>query len=151
MEPPKRKGRVLKRKQWSEESMLGAIKAVQEGTLGVNRAALEFAVPKTTLKDRLSGRVIHGSSCGARPYLSKEEEKELVNFITTCSKMGYGKTRKEVLALVEAAIEKKGRELKNPISLPVDTIPSLYDTSAPASPSVVHPVFSSLPLQVTGN
>ena len=29
-----------------EESMLGAIKAVQEGTLGVNRAALEFAVPK---------------------------------------------------------------------------------------------------------
>ena len=116
VEPPKRKGRVLKRKQWSEESMLGAIKAVQEGTLGVNRAALEFAVPKTTLKDRLSGRVIHGSSCGARPYLSKEEEKELVNFITTCSKMGYGKTRKEVLALVEAAIEKKGRELKNPIS-----------------------------------
>ena len=66
VEPPKRKGRVLKRKQWSEESMLGAIKAVQEGTLGVNRAALEFAVPKTTLKDRLSGRVIHGSSCGAR-------------------------------------------------------------------------------------
>ena len=49
------------------------------------------------------------------PYLSKEEEKELINFITTCSKMGYGKTRKEVLALVEAAIEKKGRELKNPI------------------------------------
>ena len=29
-----------------EESMLGAIKAVHEGTLGVNRAALEFAVPK---------------------------------------------------------------------------------------------------------
>ena len=29
-----------------EESMLGAIKAVQEGTFGVNRAALEFAVPK---------------------------------------------------------------------------------------------------------
>ena len=58
------------------------------------------------MKDRLSGRVIHGSSCVARPYLSKEEEKELVNFITTCSKMGYGKTRKEVLALVEAAIEK---------------------------------------------
>ena len=44
-----------------------------------------------------------------------------------------------------------GFDVAADMSLPVDTIPSLYDTSAPASPSVVHPVFSSLPLQVTGN
>jgi len=50
--------RPKKHCQWSEVSMLGAMKAVKEGLMGVNRAALEFAVPRTTLKDRISGRVI---------------------------------------------------------------------------------------------
>ena len=31
-------------RQWSEESMQGALKAVRDGTLGVNRVALEFGV-----------------------------------------------------------------------------------------------------------
>ena len=51
--------------------------------------------------------------------MQSEREQTLVNFITTCSKMGYGKTRKEVLALVGAEIEKNpilmvgGPDLKN--------------------------------------
>ena len=37
---------------WSFESiLLGAFKAVQEGWRGVNRAALSFRVPRTTLKE----------------------------------------------------------------------------------------------------
>ena len=31
-----------KYKQWSEESMLGALKAVQDGAMGCNRAAVEY-------------------------------------------------------------------------------------------------------------
>ena len=46
-------------RQWTDESMLGAIKAVKEGRMGLNRAALEHSVPKATLSDRLSGRAIH--------------------------------------------------------------------------------------------
>ncbi len=46
----------IKLREWSDESMLGAIQAVREGTFGVNRAALEYGVPKTTLKDRISGK-----------------------------------------------------------------------------------------------
>ena len=53
--------------------MLGAIKAASEG-MGINRAALEFGVPKTTLKDRMPGRVQHGSKLGRVPYLSSSEE-----------------------------------------------------------------------------
>ena len=48
-----------KYKQWSEESMVGALKVVSQG-MGINRAALEFRIPKTTLKDRVAGRVQHG-------------------------------------------------------------------------------------------
>ena len=68
------------------------------------------------MKDRISGRVIHGSTSGAKPYLSREEEEELVDFLVTCSKLGYGKTRREVLLLVEAAVKKKGRSLDKPVS-----------------------------------
>ena len=99
-------------RQWSDQSMVGAMEAVQEGRMGVNRAALEFGIPRTTLKDRISGRVVHGSKSGPKPYLTYEEEKEMVDFLITCSKMGYGKTRNEVLKIVEAAMQKKGREGK---------------------------------------
>ena len=61
--------RRQKYKDWSDVSMVGAMKAVAEG-LGINRAALEFCVPKTTLKDRVSGRVKHGTKPVRVPFLS---------------------------------------------------------------------------------
>ena len=39
--------------------MTGAMKAVADGLFGVNKAADEFGVPRSTLKDRLSGKVVH--------------------------------------------------------------------------------------------
>ena len=49
--------------------MRGALKAVAEG-MGVNRAAMEYGVPRTTLKDRVAGRVQHGCNSGRAPYLT---------------------------------------------------------------------------------
>ena len=61
--------------------MLGALQAVQEGTVSINRAATEYGIPKTTLKDR-----VVGSNPGHKPYLSAEEEQELAEcLITQCS------------------------------------------------------------------
>ena len=88
--------------------MLGAMNAVAEGKMGINCAASEFGVPPTTLKDRIAGRVVHCSKSGPKPYLTHEEELELVKFLINCSKMGYGKTRGEYLNIVEAIVEKKG-------------------------------------------
>ena len=68
----------------------------------MNRAVLEHGVPRTSLKDRLAGRVIHGTKI----YLTNVEEKELVNFLVGCSKMGYGKTRSKVRKIVEATMKK---------------------------------------------
>jgi len=96
---------------WSNHSMLQAMAAVKDGSMGINMAAIAHGVPRTTLKDRLSGRVIHGTKMGPKSYLTREEEKELVDFLVNCSKMGYGKTRAEVLRIVEAVMKKKGRLL----------------------------------------
>ena len=45
------------------------MKAVGEGE-SVNQAAQNLGIPKTTLLDRVSGRVIQGGKPGLRPYLS---------------------------------------------------------------------------------
>ena len=71
--------RPKKYRKWNEESKTGPIKAVTEGKLEVNRAADQYAVPRSTLKDRLSGR--HGNMSGPEPYLSFEEERELVSHL----------------------------------------------------------------------
>ena len=101
--------RPAKLRSWSDVSMLWAMEAVKDGSMGVNRAALEHGVPRTSLKDRLAGRVIHGTKIGPK-------EKELVNFLVGCSKMGYGNTRSEVLKIVKATMKKKGRKTEGPIS-----------------------------------
>ena len=77
------------------------------GKMGVNRATMEFNVPCTSLKDRVSGRVCDGCSMGPKRYLSFAEESKLVEFIIICSKMGYGKTRQDVMKLVDSCLVKK--------------------------------------------
>jgi len=55
--------------------MVKALDMVTSGKMGVNRTALEFGVPCTTLKDRVARRVVHGSNMGPKPYLNYEEER----------------------------------------------------------------------------
>ena len=65
-----------KRKQWDEDAMLAALEAVRSGC-SIKRAALEHGVPRITLYDRHTGRVVHGTNPGPQPYLNKAEEAEL--------------------------------------------------------------------------
>jgi transposase-like protein len=66
--------RQSKRKQWADEEMAAAMSAVRNG-MAIKRAAEEHGVPPSTLRDRISGRVVHGTKPGPRPYLSLDEEK----------------------------------------------------------------------------
>ena len=68
--------RPAKRKQWTQESMTAALRALEEGA-SLTRASRDFGVPRSTLHDRVSGRVVHGVKPGPKPYLDEPEEKEL--------------------------------------------------------------------------
>ena len=57
---PGKANRADKRIQWSEESMTGAIKAVVKGS-SISGAAREHGVPRTTLQDRVLGKVTHST------------------------------------------------------------------------------------------
>ena len=77
-QPLKQSNRPKKLRNWDDMSMRRAIEAVKKGEKGVNRAALECGVPRTTLKGRVSRRVKHGTNPGPVSYLTTEEEKERI-------------------------------------------------------------------------
>ena len=87
--------------------MSGAVKAVADGLLGVNRAAGEFGVLRTTLKDRLAGRVAHEARSGPTPYLTRDEESELVAFLVKCAEIGFPERKDEVIGIVQSIVQKK--------------------------------------------
>ena len=95
----------------TSSGLLGAIRAVSEG-LGMNRAALEFRLPATTLKDRISGKVHHGCKAGKTPYLTQSEEKELYDYLVTYAKIGYPKRRDDVIGIVRKTLEHKARNIE---------------------------------------
>ena len=58
-----------------------AMKSVEDKELTIRGAAKKFCVPYSTLKDRVHGRVRHGTKPGVKTALSPEEEDELVRYI----------------------------------------------------------------------
>ena len=71
--------------------MVAAIQAVKD-RMGPNRAAELHGVPKMTLKDRVNGRVVHGSKPGPKSYLTSQEETQLAEYLLEVSEVGYGNT-----------------------------------------------------------
>lgn len=96
--------------------MTAAMKAVKDGTTSINKAALLHGVPRTTLKDRLSGRVEHGTKPGPKRYLSSEEERDLADHLVGAAKVGYRKTRRQVLSIAEQVAKEKQLLRKDRIS-----------------------------------
>ena len=80
--------------------------------MGVNRAADQYArVPRSTLKDRVSAK--HGTRSGPQPYLSYEEEEELVTYSVKGAEFGP-KTKDEVIGIIRQALhKKKGADFAN--------------------------------------
>ena len=77
----------------------------------VRRAAEEFNVPRSTLHDRISGRVELGARSGPERYLGDQEEEQLVEFLVNCAKIGYARTRSQVMEIVQQCLMMRGLEI----------------------------------------
>ena len=45
---------------------------------------------------------------GPKPYLNVREEEELSTFLKTCSDIGYGKTRRDIMYIAQSVALDKG-------------------------------------------
>lgn len=82
-----------------------AVEAVQKGN-SLRKTAEMYNVPRSTLHDRVTGKIPVDGQPGRQPYLSVDEEEELVCFLLKCASIGYAHTRKEVLLLVRRIVER---------------------------------------------
>ena len=80
-------------KQWTDKDTEAAMKSVNDENTPILQAAKKHGVPKSTLHDRISGKVCHGNKPRPKPLLSSIEESEFANFLVEVAQAGYGKTR----------------------------------------------------------
>ena len=82
--------------------------------LPIFRAAKEFKVPLTTLRDRVDNRVsIDCTKTGPEPLLSQIEEAKLVKHLQDLASVGYGYTRAEVVSMATDYAIYLGKKQKN--------------------------------------
>lgn len=91
--------------------MMKAVNSAVHDHLSVQRAAIEFNVQRSTLGDRISGRVLPGAVNGRAKYLSDEEEQELARFLMRCASIGYPRSRKQVIAIVQRSCRSRGMKV----------------------------------------
>ena len=98
--------RPTKYKLLTKESLDRAIEAVDKGTT-IRCASEMYGVPRSTLSDYISGKVSMEGRSGAL-YLTLEEEAELEKFLVQSADIGYPRTRKDILGLVQQILDNKG-------------------------------------------
>lgn len=85
---------------YSPTSLTNAYLAVLNDGLSQRRAAVQFNIPRQTLRDRLTGKI--DPECvttGRTPTFSLEEESRIVEHVKSMASFGYGYTRQEVTDL----------------------------------------------------
>ncbi|XP_071776472.1 uncharacterized protein LOC139928027 [Centroberyx gerrardi] len=90
--------RERKTQQWAPAAMEQAIEEVRAGRCSARQAAKVFKVPKSSLCDRLSGKVTSGCHIGRSTYLSTEDENSLVDYWLYSASHGFPVTKPQVLA-----------------------------------------------------
>lgn len=85
-----------------------AVDAVLKDGVSVRRAAEEYDIPKSTLGDCISGRILPGAVSGSGKYLPDREEEELARFLLECASIGYPRSRQEVIAIVQRLCDRSG-------------------------------------------
>ena len=104
------RGKIIPYKSWSETAMSKAVKAVLQGGISVQKTSELYNFPRSTLADRVNGHVLPGVKSGPPKLLTDEEEEELVSFLCRLSDIGYPKTRKQVVDLVNQLAISRGHK-----------------------------------------
>lgn len=96
--------------QYSEQSLASALEAVKNGT-SIRSASREFGVPKTTIQDRISGRIKEGPrKMGPQTVLSLEEESILVKWLKQLATTGFPQKKTDLQNAVQKIILENKRE-----------------------------------------
>lgn len=85
-----------------------ALENVRSGQMSKAEAARQFGIPKTTILDKLAGRVPNESRPGPSTAPSKTDEDNLAMHIINTAKVGFPYAKKTLILTVKQLIEEEG-------------------------------------------
>lgn len=100
-----------KKKRWTEDAMERALIEVKSGRCTVRQAAKEFGVPKSSLGDRVSGRVTPGSRSGPAQLITSADEELLVEFSLYMSRHGFPLTKQQLVSFASSIYKRQHRRV----------------------------------------
>ena len=80
--------------------------------MSVYRAARQFSVPVSTLRDRIRGNIAVDARNGTGTLLSEEEERQLVEHITYMAGIGYGYSKSTVQYMAKDYAVSQGKTVQ---------------------------------------
>ena len=103
---------------YNQSDLDQALTFLREKRMSVRAASRQFNIPKTTLFDKLHGRVADNAKAGRPTVLTYSEEVELVDWVVKMCKIGYGRTKQELLLTVKKMLDFEGRQSRFKNNLP---------------------------------
>ena len=98
-----------KYREYNSENVRAAVAAV-EGGMSFRKAAKMYGIPKTTIHDRVAGRIaLTTTRSGPPTILTPAEEDQLVNHIIKCGKVGYPLSKTDVKLVVKHILDEDKR------------------------------------------
>ena len=100
--------------KWSLDDLTKAVTEMHSKQLSYRDASRMFCIPKSTLYLYKTGQVEIGSKQGPPSVLTTAEEERLVQYAVHMSCIGYGRTKEQILDIVQKLVQKDNRP--NPFS-----------------------------------
>lgn len=95
-----------------DEDVIAAAGIEQTAIMSLRDAAFKLDVPKSTITDRMSGRVIHYKTGHSETILTAGEETRLAEYLIDLRKQGYSKSKEIVTVMATQMAVKHGKTVK---------------------------------------
>ena len=86
-----------------------AVNDVRVGGLSIGKSAKKWGIKRTTLQDRLSGRVEINRRRGTPPIQTKQEENQFTDWLIVMANRGFGVFKESLLNTAKTFLDKDGR------------------------------------------
>ena len=95
------------KKAWGEETLVQALDELKYGKISFREASAKYGMPKSTLRDYATGKIVVEWWLGSQPVLTRDEEKRLVEWTIELAHLGYGQTRRQICEMVKKIFKKR--------------------------------------------
>ena len=90
-------------KAYNEETLSNAVQMILTGRMTYRKAEEQFGIKKSTLYDKVSGRTSTQHK-GPEPFLGRDIEKRVCEWVTNMARIGYGQTREALMDKVQVVV-----------------------------------------------